>query len=267
MSYEEEKLWRLNQENKMRNKAIAASGKGKKETKRKIVIDDRCAMMCVDNRFFFTEKKNLKYLMEAAVALNGGLAIVHVDSAELLSLKEIAAGINATDFVAPMTKYRVIKTRVGKIKRGALSPVAASNTPSVESIIAKAVLDVQDVQVIEIEPGKASRSEQIRGAIRREMLRGVQVSINSLTDVLKGFDLSKEQIRYYFNQVKRSMEEEGFGIEKTARGQYLAEEVNREIHLKKKEEVKTDWDRLMRDAWLNSYESNDAGDPYEGDDY
>lgn len=167
-------------------KAVAA-----KQQEPSLVQNTNCLVLSVGDRKFFTEKKNFRYLVEATKRLDGKLMMVKVLEGQLLNLKQIVEAFNDPEYQTPNIEFEVLEVKLS--------------------------CSVEDRQ-------SRVTSDEVRTIIRRELLKGADVSTKSLEETLKDFNLTKQQIKYHFNIVRKSLGAEGYTLAKVKPEQKMSPE-------------------------------------------
>ena len=190
MSYDDEDYY-PRYETPRKKRAFSKEKTAKPVKTDNIVSNTVGTMLVVGERKFFTDKKNFRYLVEAAGRLQGELSLVRILEGQLLSLKQIAECFNDPLYTTPNIQFEVLEQKI-------------SYSP--EEIEARII------------------SDKIKTIIRQELLAGHDVSAKSLEDTLKDYNMTKQQIKYYFNVVKKSLTAEGYVFTKISPKEGLSPE-------------------------------------------
>ena len=148
-----------------------------------IVRNGVCLMMNMPNYNIFTYKRNFRCLIELCKKLKASLSLVKVTEVQLSSLKEIATTLSNPEAPTLTTEYTVVRKKF----------VPAEGDGDI--------------------PNRKQKILEIKQTVRNEMLKNGTVTVNSLGEVLVKYDLTKNQLRYYLNSVKKIMELEGYSFQ------------------------------------------------------
>lgn len=159
------------------------------------INNGKCLLIEIDNRKIFTNKKNIKYLVDMSKKINAILQIVQVENATLIPLQEIHNNINNTSYISPEYKYEIIK----------------NINETLPNIVTQEQVIIETSQTDKIH---ITESKEIRSIIRFALLKGEPITNNDLFNLLHKFNLSKNKARYYINYVKKTMAEEGYEFKK-----------------------------------------------------
>lgn len=175
-----------------------------KNSKRRVIVEEtinngKCLLMQIDNRKFFTNKKNLKYLVEAGKKLNASFFIVKIVEAKLIPLSHMHTNINNPNYISPEYQYAISKTLLNG------NEILQKNDTNPCIII-------EEKTIIPKEKIHIEESKKIRSIIKFALLQGKPISNNELFALLEDFNLSKNKARYYIAYVKKTMEAEGYSF-------------------------------------------------------
>lgn len=163
------------------------------------ITTDRCLMIEMnDRRRIFTERDNLMSLIEFARTFNARVSLVEGKEIELFSLDELPVVICDGSY-----KHRGQYT--------ALETVLPRDTIFTAARPRKGCRPRRDAITL---------AQTIRSFVRTSLLGHQTITLKLLKDKYRESGLGESCLSGHLNLVKRSMEGEGFQIERLARGSY-----------------------------------------------
>jgi hypothetical protein len=107
-----------------------------------------CVMIEVDNKIYFTNKKNLNYIIEFANKFKAIISYAKTFSENIVSLEDLAKKICDQNYVSP-TNYKVIQENIikNKITRSKITSKAAKiRTKMLEFILKQKIVTFKQIQ-------------------------------------------------------------------------------------------------------------------------